>query len=117
MFVILRVSMADKPVKGTWPPILSRMPISGQLYAISGATWIPVPEGTTLDDLDRYMTWKSNATQSAPEAPQLDRWTVEGSKGNTYRVEAYNGLWRCSCKGYEFRRKCRHIEEVKQNVE
>ncbi len=109
--------MVDQPVKVQWSPILARMPRSGQLYAISGGTWIPVPDGTTRDDLPKYMTWETYSAPKATESPQMDRWTVEGSKGNSYRVEAYNGSWRCSCKGYEFRRKCRHIEEVKQNVE
>ena len=99
------------PVTVPWNPVLSRMPVSGQLYAISGGTWIPVPDGTTRADLPKYMTWDRPTV--APDAPQMERWTVEGSKGNSYRVEAFNGLWRCSCKGYEFRRKCRHIEEVK----
>ena len=99
------------PVTVPWNPVLSRMPVSGQLYAISGSTWIPVPDGTTRADLPKYMTWDRPTVAS--DAPQMERWTVEGSKGNSYRVEAFDGLWRCSCKGYEFRRKCRHIEEVK----
>ena len=103
--------MADLPVKVRWNPVLSRMPVSGQLYAISGSTWIPVPDGTTRADLPKYMTWERPG--SAADAPQMERWTVKGSRGNTYRVEAFNGLWRCSCKGYQYRRKCRHIEEVK----
>ncbi len=103
----------DLPVPVKWNPILCRMPVSGQLYAISGGTWIPVPDGTTRADLPKYMTWERPG--SAADAPQMDRWTVKGSKGNSYRVEAYNGSWRCSCKGYEFRRKCRHIEEVKRD--
>ena len=103
--------MADLPVKVRWNPVLSRMPVSGQLYAISGSTWIPVPDSTTRADLPKYMTWERPG--SAADAPQMERWTVKGSRGNTYRVEAFNGLWRCSCKGYQYRRKCRHIEEVK----
>ena len=105
--------MTDLPVKVQWNPILSRMPISGQLYAISGGTWIPVPDGTTRADLPKYMTW--DRPGSAADAPQMDRWTVKGSRGNSYRVEAYNGSWRCSCPGYQYRRKCRHIEEVKRD--
>ena len=99
------------PVRVPYNPVLSRMPVSGQLYAISGSTWIPVPDGTTRADLPKYMTWERPTMAS--DAPQMERWTVEGSKGQTYRVEAFNGVWRCSCKGYEFRRKCRHIEERK----
>jgi hypothetical protein len=81
----------------------------GQLYAISGSVWIPVPDGTTRADLPRYMTWEPPTVVF--NAPQARRWTVAGSKGNAYRVEEYEGAWRCSCPGYQYRRKCRHIEE------
>lgn len=103
----------ELPVKVIYNPILCRMPVSGQLYAISASVWIPVPDGTTRADLPKYMTWEP--PQVAADAPQAQRWTVKGSKGSSYRVEALSGSWRCSCKGYEFRRKCRHIEEVKHD--
>ena len=69
------------PVTVPWNPVLSRMPVSGQLYAISGGTWIPVPDGTTRADLPKYMTWDRPTVAS--DAPQMERWTVEGSKGNS----------------------------------
>jgi hypothetical protein len=100
---------SDLPVKVIYNPILCRMPVSGQLYAISSTVWVPVPDGTTRADLPKYMTWEPPAIE--PEAPQARRWTVAGSKGDSYRVEAYGGFWRCSCRGYEFRRTCRHISE------
>ena len=96
------------PVRVPYNPALSRM-LDGQLYAISGGTWIPVPDGTTRADLPKYMTWE--APTRAPDAPQVRRWTVKGSEGQAYRVEALGGAWRCSCKGYQFRRQCRHIVE------
>ena len=101
------------PVQVKWPPLLTRMPMSGQLYAISGSTWIPVPDDTVSADLPKYMTWER--AQSLSEPSEAVRWTVKGSKGATYRVEALNGSWRCSCKGYQYRRSCRHIEKVKRD--
>ena len=84
--------------------------ISGQRYAVSGSVWIPVPSDTTRDDLPRYMTWKA---PSAPEIVPEQRWTVTGSKGDTYTVRSLDGQWSCSCPGFGFRRKCRHITEIK----
>jgi hypothetical protein len=98
------------PVRVPYNPVLSRM-LDGQLYAISGPVWIPVPDGTTRADLPMYMTWERPGVAS--DAPQAQRWTVSGSKGKTYRVEEYGGAWRCSCPGYQYRRKCRHITERK----
>lgn len=99
------------PMIVSWNPVLSRMP-SGQLYAISGDVWIPVPDGTTRADLPKYMTWESLSKPS--EAAQGRSWSVQGSRGQTYTVAAQNGAWRCTCKGYQFRRSCRHITEIKE---
>ena len=99
-----------KPVRVSMNPAIVRLPTG--TFAVSGV-WIRVPDGTTRADLPKYMTWEPPVIE--PEAPQAARWTITGSKGDSYRVEAYSGFWRCSCRGYEFRRKCRHIEEVKRD--
>lgn len=40
-------------------------------------------------------------------------WQVAGSKGNVYTVNLHNGQWTCTCPGHQFRRQCRHVEELK----
>lgn len=37
---------------------------------------------------------------------------VEGSGGKKYRLTEQDGSWRCSCPGYLFRGKCRHVEDL-----
>jgi hypothetical protein len=96
------------PVPVPYNPALSRM-LDGQLYAISGGTWIPVPDGTTRADLPKYMTWH-------PPTVTGQAWKVEGSKGSTYTVREVNGAWSCSCPGYTYHRKCRHIA-IKREAE
>lgn len=39
-------------------------------------------------------------------------WEVTGSGGNRYLVTRDAAGWRCDCKGFQFRRNCRHITEV-----
>jgi hypothetical protein len=41
------------------------------------------------------------------------RWTVTGSKGDNYIVSEQNGQWSCSCSGFTFRGRCRHVEDIK----
>lgn len=101
--------LKDLPVRVRMNPIIARLP-SGT-YAISGGTWIPVPENTTRADLPKYMTWDPPAC--APPVPSGRVWMVEGSKGQTYTVKAASGSLSCSCKGYQYRRSCRHIDGVK----
>lgn len=56
----------------------------------------------------RYTPEPKVAESALP--PTKDEIEVKGSKGNVYVV---NKSWRtCSCPGFTFRRKCRHIDEV-----
>lgn len=46
------------------------------------------------------------------DKPQNPQWRFEGSKGNTYVVEqTENGLV-CTCPGFVFRGKCKHVAAV-----
>lgn len=41
-------------------------------------------------------------------------WTVEGSRGAKYFVIKNQNLYTCTCPGFQFRRSCKHIENIKQ---
>ena len=43
-----------------------------------------------------------------------NRWRVDGSNGTKYTVEwdTFHRHYSCGCKGYKFRRRCRHITEL-----
>lgn len=40
-------------------------------------------------------------------------WVVEGSRGSRYTVVRTKNLWTCTCPGYQFRKSCRHVTELK----
>ena len=42
-------------------------------------------------------------------------WEVRGSAGNRYLVTRDSAGWSCDCKGFQFRRNCRHVTEVSQS--
>jgi len=44
--------------------------------------------------------------------PEGRTWTVKGSKGDEYRISELRGEYSCSCSGFKFRSKCRHIEQL-----
>ena len=39
-------------------------------------------------------------------------WEVTGSGGNRYLVTRDSAGWSCDCKGFQFRRNCRHVAEI-----
>ena len=97
------------PIKVSIPPALFTN-ADGVRYAIAGSAWVQVPVVPTIDDLPKYMPYK--ARESKPIAGEKV-WHVEGSKGNMYTVKLSAGAYSCTCPGFGFRRKCRHIEEIK----
>ena len=53
-------------------------------------------------------------TDKVQEVPTTIRRIVTGSKGEDHVVTFENGNWFCTCKGFSFRRNCKHINEVKK---
>lgn len=87
--------------------------VNSGTYVVSGSQWIPVPAGTTLKDVN----WISNRPKK--EEPMIittSRWPVVGSNGANYEVRYEHGLWNCSCVGFGFRRKCKHIDQIKSKI-
>ena len=39
-------------------------------------------------------------------------WSVDGSKGSKYTVVCTRNKWTCTCPGFQFRKSCRHIQEL-----
>ena len=46
--------------------------------------------------------------------PEGRYWIVKGSKGDEYRVTESGGNLSCSCSGFRFRGKCKHVESIRQ---
>ena len=99
-----------EPVKVTIPPALATMAHTGKRYAISGNEWIEVPLDTTRESLAQYMVYEA---YEEPVVEGGESWEVKGSTGKTYTVTHRNEAWLCTCTGFTYRRKCKHIEEQK----
>jgi len=100
----------DLPIVVTWNPMLYT-DRSGQKWAVSGQHWVEVPETLTLDEVGKYMVVRER--ESAPQSAEVRAYGVQGSKGNTYTVTDNGGTWTCTCPGFGWRRKCKHVEAQK----
>ena len=100
----------DLPVEVTWPPMLYT-DRAGQKWAVSGQHWVEVPDTLTLDRVDEYMVVAER--EAAPQLAEVRTYEVQGSKGDTYAVTDHGGTWTCTCPGFGWRRKCKHVEAQK----
>ena len=53
-------------------------------------------------------------TQAEEEVPEGRVWEVAGSKGDVYKVSEVHGELSCTCSGFKFRARCRHVDSVKE---
>ena len=98
-----------------WPPAVWVAPISGKTYAGSGGTQIEVPEGTTTEDIQEFFCWGAPARRLLHPEESQDTKSVQvrGSKGQKYTITKTGTTWKCECRGFQFRRDCKHIQNLK----
>jgi len=66
--------------------------------------------------LSRIITMEYTDGQVAKkEAVKVDTeaWSVDGSQGSKYTVIRTKNSWTCTCPGFQFRKTCRHIKELR----
>jgi len=105
----------DFKIKGIYPPVIFTSTISDKVFAVTGASWIEIPNIMTLEEV------RTGWTDTMPQVKQEDNfksitqeWEVKSSKGDkTYMVTNHFGSWYCTCVGFGYRRKCRHVSEIK----
>ena len=70
--------------------------------------------GLPVRVIDRARIVEVNGAESVRATAVSERVTkvVQGSKGNTYIVTAENGKATCTCQGFQFRKTCKHTQEV-----
>ena len=92
-------------VEVSMPPAIFKSSISGKTQAVGGS-WVEVPEGTTLEDVHKYVTY------SRPEY-DIKSWKIKSSSGASYTVQRIDGKrYTCNCPGFKFRKRCKHVEKV-----
>ena len=96
---------------GLWPPAIAT--INGERYIMPG--WYKLKPNEKTPDIKDIAFYPYKAKK--PDLPNIKSnkvYKVKSSRGNAYyEVQMNNsGSMECSCPGYGFRRKCRHINEV-----
>jgi hypothetical protein len=76
--------------------------------------WISISEDVSLEDV--YKSWTRKEVNQDPKPKQsqiLEMVDSSTGKGKQYSVRFDGMWWNCDCPGFSFRKKCRHVDEVK----
>lgn len=93
------------------PPV--GIPEAGEKsYIILDGIWMQVPKNLFQLILDEA---RVRSKRSEIKIEPIKTWPIQGSTG-LYTVKLQNGVYSCTCKGYEFKGHCSHIEEVKGEI-
>lgn len=96
-------------IKSLYPPIVIEVP-SGR-YAVSGSVWIPVTEDVTAEMVEAV--WEPLYSRDTAEH-QTRKFEIASSRTTErYTVTEKGGKWSCNCPGFEYHKKCRHVEQAK----
>ena len=70
-------------------------------FAVSGSNWKSVPVGTKLKDIKWIDT-----------IPNIKKYKPMSWKVKDYTVIFNKDFYSCTCLGYTYRKKCRHIKQI-----
>ena len=103
-------------VGGLIPPFT--MSIGSKKYIMPG--WYELDNNTeTLPNIEDigYIPYKPNK-DNIPNIDSVKEYKVKSSKGDkVYIVNANSsGSLQCTCMGYGFRRRCRHIDQIQSSL-
>lgn len=97
---------------GLLHPTILNMP-TGRWAVFPGMDWYAIAADVTQEDLESRWTRPELVRKTAMATESASKWQVEGSKGDKYTVSSNMGTWHCTCSGFGFRRRCKHIESIK----
>ena len=50
--------------------------------------------------------------------PLPERWIVKGDGKTDYEVSlTHDGIWSCTCRGFEFKKSCKHVQDLQAKLE
>jgi hypothetical protein len=60
-----------------------------------------------------YIIKSADIALQTPSKPASNAVAVTGSNGTIYYVTRSTNTYVCTCSGFQFRRKCKHIDSIK----
>ena len=68
-----------------------------------------------IPSIKRLTEWANSRVReyerNRPTMPTIKTYKIPGSKGNVYTITIRDNMKDCSCPGFTYRRRCKHILE------
>ena len=111
--IYTKKSIKNLPIRVSFlPPCIANFPTGRIAVFTDGGPDLAIADDVTLEDvMSRWKRWQSTGNQSVTQK-DVKHWSVQGKKSK-YTVTFKNEHYSCTCPGYEFRKRCKHIEEIK----
>lgn len=107
-------------IKSWYAPIIVNTP-SGR-YGILDGRWYTIADSETLESLhNRWVRvdWRGEPYQADKPIQKVivKEYKVVGSDGKkTYTVTVSGDSVACTCTGYGFRSRCKHVDQIKKTI-
>jgi len=101
-----------------YPPTVVDMPTSGKRYAISGSIWIEVTADVTIEMVHKAWTPLISRKPEPKRISPVKNYTVKSSRTGEDYIVTDDGIgnWSCTCVGFGYYKKCKHIKETKEKL-
>ena len=105
-----------KKIQSVLPPLVFVGPATMTKFAIIGGVWFECDDSVTTELLVKRWSRPTLPKEVKPNVGDLKVQVKSSSSKNVYDVEYKNNMWSCTCPAFGFRRKCKHIDEVKSKT-
>lgn len=95
------------------PPLVFVGPATKTKFAIIGGVWLECDDSVTMELLNERWSRPKRAAEIKPSVGDLSVQVKSSTGKGSYTVEYKNNQWSCTCPAFGFRRKCKHIDQVK----
>lgn len=113
---MLSAKSLPEKIESVLPPLVFVGPATKTKFAIIGGKWFECDDTVTSDLLDSIWSRPARPKEVKPNVGDLKVQVKSSTSKNIYDVEYKNNMWSCTCPAFGFRRKCKHIDQVKSKT-
>jgi hypothetical protein len=110
---MLTAKTLPKKIESFYSPFVFVGPATNSKYAIINGVWVDCDDSVTTEMLSKRWVKPARKVEDKPKGGDVSVQVKSSTGKGSYTVEFKNNQWSCTCPAFGFRRKCKHIDQVK----